>query len=200
MAVAVKEQVEVKPQEGPQTEFLSTPADIAVYGGAAGGGKTWAILAEPLRHYDNPKFSAVIFRRTYPMIESEGGLWEESGNVYPLVGGKPRQRDLKWIFPTGMSVRFAHMQHETDKLNWQGSQIPFIGFDELTHFTESQFFYMLSRNRSVSAGIKGYIRATCNPDALSWVKKFLAPWVDRFSPVKAASGELLIPILKMPIF
>jgi predicted phage terminase large subunit-like protein len=183
--------VEVKPQEGPQTEFLSTPADIAVYGGAAGGGKTWAILAEPLRHYGNPKFSAVIFRRTYPMIESEGGLWEESGNVYPLVGGKPRQRDLKWIFPTGMSVRFAHMQHEDDKLNWQGAQIPFIGFDELTHFTESQFFYMLSRNRSVSAGIKGYIRATCNPDALSWVKRFLAPWVDRFSPVKAESGEIL---------
>jgi predicted phage terminase large subunit-like protein len=191
MVAATQEVITVQPQDGPQTVFLSTPADIAVYGGAAGGGKTWAILAEPLRHYDNPKFSAVIFRRTYPMIESEGGLWEESGNIYPLVGGKPRQRDLKWNFPTGMSVRFAHMQHEDDKLNWQGAQIPFIGFDELTHFTESQFFYMLSRNRSISAGIKGYVRATCNPDALSWVKKFLAPWVDRFSPVQADSGELL---------
>lgn len=183
--------IEIKPQEGPQEMFLSSPADIAVYGGAAGGGKTWAIIADPLRHYNNPNFSGVIFRRTYPMIESEGGLWEESGKVYPLVGAKPRQRDLKWVFPSGMTIRFAHMQHESDKLNWQGAQIPFIGFDELTHFTESQFFYMLSRNRSVSAGINGYIRATCNPDALSWVKRFLAPWVDKFSHIKAESGEIL---------
>lgn len=182
---------EIKPQDGPQTTFLTSEADIAVYGGAAGGGKTWAILAEPLRHYDNPNFSGVIFRRTYPMIENEGGLWSESGKIYPLVGGKSRSRDLKWTFPTGMSIRFAHMQHEDDKFNWQGAQIPFIGFDELTQFTEDQFFYLVSRNRSVSAGIKGYIRATCNPDALSWVKRFLAPWIDRFSPIKAESGELL---------
>lgn len=181
----------ISPQPGPQTDFLTTEADIAIYGGAAGGGKTWAILAEPLRHYDNPNFSGVIFRRTYPMIESEGGLWSESHKVYPVVHGKSRQRDLKWIFPSGMSIRFAHMQHEDDKHNWQGAQIPFIGFDELTHFSEEQFFYLMSRNRSVSAGIKGYIRGTCNPDALSWVKKFLAPWVDRFSPIKAESGEIL---------
>lgn len=182
---------EIRPQEGPQTQFLTSDADIAIYGGAAGGGKTWAILAEPLRHYDNPNFSGVIFRRTYPMIENEGGLWSESGKIYPLVGGKPRMRDLKWSFPSGMTIRFAHMQHEDDKFNWQGAQIPFIGFDELTQFTEDQFFYLVSRNRSVSAGIKGYIRGTCNPDALSWVKRFLAPWIDRFSPIQAESGEVL---------
>lgn len=182
--------VSFHPQEGPQTTFLSTSADIAVYGGAAGGGKTWAIIAEPLRHMNNPLFSAVIFRRTYPMITSEGGLWSESGKMYPLLGAKPRLTDLKWTFPSKMTVRFAQLQHEEDKHNWQGSQIPFIGFDELTHFTENQFFYLLSRNRSM-CGVKPYVRATCNPDATSWVKRFLAPWIDQFSPIKAESGQLL---------
>jgi predicted phage terminase large subunit-like protein len=70
------------------------------------------------------------------------------------------------------------MQHESDRLNWQGSQIPYIGFDELTHFTEEQFFYMLSRNRS-TIGIKPYIRATTNPDADSWVADFIAWWIDQ---------------------
>ncbi len=74
-------------------------------------------------------------------------------------------------------------------LNWQGAQVPFIGFDELTHFEESQFFYMLSRNRSLS-GVRPYVRATTNPDALSWVKVFLAPWLDPEHPLKAESGEI----------
>jgi predicted phage terminase large subunit-like protein len=187
--------VEIRPQAGPQSMFLSSSADITVYGGAAGGGKTWAILAEPLRHMNVSGFSAVIFRRTFPMIENEGGLWEESGKLYPQLGAKPQKTSMKWTFPSKMTVRFAHMQHETDKHNWQGAQIPFIGFDELTQFTEDQFFYLMSRNRTMS-GIKPYIRATCNPDATSWVKRFLAPWVDRFSELKAESGEILWMVRK----
>ena len=54
----------IRPQPGPQETFLASPADIAIYGGAAGGGKTWALLMEPLRHVHNPKFGAVFFRRT----------------------------------------------------------------------------------------------------------------------------------------
>lgn len=83
------------------------------------------------------------------------------------------------------------MQYDKDKYSWQGSQVPYIGFDEVTHFTESQFFYMLSRNRS-TCGVKPYMRATCNPDADSWVKRFLAPWVSEKWPEadKAKSGEI----------
>lgn len=167
----------IKPQEGPQTAFLSSNADIVVYGGSAGGGKTWGLLLEPLRHISNKDFSCVIFRRTSPQITNEGGMWDESGNVYSLIGGEPRVGDLSWEFKSGASIRFSHLQHEATKYNWQGAQIPLIMFDELTHFTQSQFTYMLSRNRSM-CGVKPYVRATCNPDADSWVKEFLAPWVD----------------------
>lgn len=185
------EPIRIGPQPGPQEKFLSTSADIAVYGGAAGGGKTWALLLEPIRGIQNPRFSGVIFRRTFPMIRNEGGLWDESAQLYSLLGARPRESDFEWQFQSGATIRFSHMQHEQNKLDWQGSQIPFIGFDELTHFTESQFFYVaLSRGRSMS-GIKPYVRATTNPDASSWVKKFLAPWIDSASPVKAESGEIL---------
>lgn len=172
---------EIRPQSGPQTKFLSSSADICVYGGAAGGGKTWGLLLEPLRHISNPGFSCVIFRRTYPQVTNPGGMWDESTKLYPLLGGQPRQSDLLWRFPSGAIVRFAHLQHEQNKFDWQGSQVPLICFDELTHFTQSQFLYMLSRNRSMS-GVRPYVRATTNPDADSWVKDFLGPWVDDEHP------------------
>lgn len=193
MAVQQSElkEVVIEPQPGPQMMFLSTPADICVYGGAAGGGKSFGLLLEPLRHINNSGFGAVIFRRTYPEVKNEGGLWDESSHLYPLVGGTSIEQPPEWVFPSGAKVRFAHMQHDKDKYAWQGSQIPLIGFDELTHFTKSQFFYMLSRNRS-TCGVKPYMRATCNPDADSWVKSFLAPWVHEDWPEqdRAQSGEV----------
>ena len=167
----------IGPQPGPQEQFLSSSADIVIFGGAAGGGKTFGLLLEPMRHINNPKFGAVIFRRTSPQIRNEGALWDESEQLYPHVGAKPRESVLEWDFPRGATLKFAHMQHEKDKYDWQGSQIPLIGFDEITHFTRSQFFYMLSRNRS-TCGVRPYIRATCNPDADSWVAEFIAWWID----------------------
>lgn len=162
---------------GPQTAFLSSSADICIYGGAAGGGKTWGLLLEPLRHVGNPQFSCVIFRRTYPQIKNQGALWDESMRLYPLLRARPSLSELTWRFPSGAVVRFAHMQHENDKLAWQGAQVPLLCFDELTHFSQGQFLYMLSRNRSM-CGVRPYVRGTTNPDADSWVKEFLAPWVD----------------------
>ena len=170
--------IEVRPQPGPQTAFLSTPADIAIYGGAAGGGKSWALLAEPVRHIKNPKFGAVIFRRTTTQIRNEGGLWDESSYMYPGLGGDPKEMALDWRFPSGANVSMAHLEHDKSVLNWQGSQVTLMLFDELTHFTARQFFYMMSRNRSTS-GIRPYIRATTNPDADSWVAEFIEWWIDQ---------------------
>jgi predicted phage terminase large subunit-like protein len=175
--VTVAADVEIRPQPGPQEVFLSSPADIAVYGGAAGGGKTWALLLEPLRHMANADFGAVIFRRTSPQIRNEGGLWDESSKLYPLLGAEPKESILEWGFPSGATIRFAHLEHEKNKHDWQGAQVPFLGFDELTHFSEDQFFYMLSRNRSM-CGVRPYVRATTNPDADSWLASFLAWWID----------------------
>lgn len=165
--------IELKPQPGPQEQFLSTSADIALYGGAAGGGKTYALLLEQLRNINNPDFGSVIFRRTSGQIFNEGGLWDEAQKVYLPLGVRAVQSPRAAImFKTGAKITFTHLQFEKDKFTWQGSQIPLICFDELTHFSKGQFFYMMSRNRS-TCGVKPYIRATTNPDADSWVADFI---------------------------
>lgn len=183
--------IELKPQEGAQEKFLSTEADIAFYGGAAGAGKSFALLLEALRNTDNPDFGAVIFRRTTPQIKNEGGLFDESAKVYPLVGAVPNLSELYWKFPSSATVAFAGMEHEKNIFDWQGSQICMIGFDEITHFTKRQFFYMLSRNRS-TCGVKPYIRGTTNPDKKSWVRKFIDWWIDPKTglPIPARSGVI----------
>lgn len=165
------------PQEGPQTAFLSSPADIVFYGGSAGGGKTYGLLLDPLRYVQYPKFGAVIFRRTYPEIKNEGGLWDESTNLYLPLGARPKETDLSWTFPSGCVISFAHLQHEKNIYSWQGAQVPYIGFDEVTHFTARQFWYLLSRQRNV-AGIPNLVRATCNPDPDSFVRNIIDWWID----------------------
>ncbi|MDX0865590.1 phage terminase large subunit [Sinorhizobium medicae] len=181
----------IRPQPGPQTAFLASPADIAIYGGSAGGGKTWALLMEPLRHIANPQFGAVFFRRSTVQVRNEGGLWDESEKLYPAIGASPKEHVLQWSFPSGASVSFAHLEHDKTVLNWQGSQIPLICFDELTHFSAKQFWYMVSRNRSMS-GVRPYIRATCNPDADSWVAEFISWWIDQDTglPIPERAGVL----------
>jgi predicted phage terminase large subunit-like protein len=170
--------ISIRPQPGPQEQFGATCADIAIYGGAAGAGKTFGLLLEALRHVmSNAQFSAVIFRRTTVQVRNPGGLWDESFNLYGLVGGKPLSQPLEWTWPKGGRVKFAHLEHDSNVLDWQGSAIPLLCFDELTHFTRQQFFYMLSRNRS-TCGVAPYVRATCNPDADSWVAELIAWWID----------------------
>lgn len=170
--------------------FLGTSADIAIYGGGAGSGKSYALLLETLRHFYNPKFGCVIFRRNSVQVRNEGGLWDESVSLYKPLNAHPRESFLEWEFPSAARVKFSHLEREDSVYDWQGSQIAYIGFDELTHFTEKQFWYMLSRNRSMS-GVPGYIRATCNPDADSWVRKLINWWIGEDGyPIKERSGVL----------
>lgn len=181
------------PQAGPQTAFMASSADIVIYGGAAGGGKTYALLMEALRHRDVPNFGGVIFRRNYTQITVEGGLWDTSNEMYSRVpGAKPgKSPRLHWVFDGKSKLSFAHLERDEDLRSWQGSQIAFIGFDELTHFTKRQFLYMLSRNRS-TCGVAPYMRATTNPDADSWVADFISWWWDPDTgyPIPERSGQI----------
>jgi predicted phage terminase large subunit-like protein len=170
-------QEEIRAQPGPQSDFLRSRADIAIYGGAAGGGKSFALMLEPLRWKDIPGFGAVIFRRTLSDVKKEGSIWDTSFGIYGHAG-KPRLDNLSWRFPEKSTVTFSHLEHEKNILDWQGAQICLLAFDELTHFSRSQFFYMLSRNRS-TCGVPPYVRATCNPDADSWVASFISWWIDQ---------------------
>lgn len=169
--------MEIRPQKGPQAEFLASGADVAVYGGAAGGGKTFALLLEALRYTDLKDFKGVIFRKTLDEVRTSGGLWDEAWKLFPTLGAVPNLSELEWRFPSGATVRFENLPYEESKYRFQGAQFAFIGFDELTHFSESQFFYLLSRNRT-TCGVRPYVRATTNPDKRSWVREFLSPWID----------------------
>lgn len=176
----------IRPQQGYQMMALSSEADIVIGGGAAGVGKTFTLLLESLRHTPIKGFGAVVFRRTSPMIRAEGGLWDASSKLYSLIeGAMPRRSMLEWQFRSGVKIKFSHLEYEKNIYDWQGSEIPMIGFDELTHFTKKMFFYLLSRNRS-TCGIKPYVRATCNPDPDSWVRELIDWWI----------GEDGLPILE----
>lgn len=183
--------MKIEPQPGFQTLCLSSPADVAIMGGSAGCGKTFTLLMEPLRNVHNPKFTATVFRRTTPQISAPGGLWDTSETLFPLLHAEPVRSRYYWRFPSRARVEFRHLEYEKNLLDWQGSQIPLIMFDELTHFTEKMFFYFFSRNRSDS-GVKGYIRASCNPDPDSWVARFIEWWIDQDTgfPIKERAGVL----------
>lgn len=171
------QKIEIKPQ--PKQELaLSSPADILIFGGAAGGGKSWTLMLEITRHRKNSGFRSVTFRRTSPQITNPGGLWDESQNLFPFLNAVPKETDHEWHFPSKAVAKFAHLQHEKDIKSWQGAAIALLEFDELTHFTEKQFFYLLSRNRS-TCGVKPYVRCSTNPDPDSWVAGFIAWWIDQ---------------------
>lgn len=182
---------EIKPQPGFQTEFLSSHADIVIGGGAAGAGKTFAELLEPLRNFKVQGFGAVFFRRTVPQIKSIGGLLDESKNIYYKFGAKLNQSSLSWQFPSGALVKFRSLEHEKNIYDHQGAQYPLIIFDELTHFSKKQFLYLLSRNRS-TCGVPPYVRATCNPDPDSWVAEFISWWIDQETgfPIHERAGKV----------
>lgn len=170
--------MKILPQEGFQTKFLSSPADIVIGGGAAGVGKTFCLLLEFLRHAHRKNWGGVIFRRTSPEITNEGGLWDTSEELYLKLEPhlRPTTKRHTYTFPSGAKLRFSHLQHEKNKLSWQGSQIPYVGWDELTHFTKTQFFYLLTRQRSTT-GITPYIRCTTNPQGNGWVKNLIQWWL-----------------------
>ena len=182
------------PQPGPQTAFMCSPADIVIFGGAAGGGKSYALLMEGLRHKDIAGFSGVVFRKNYTQITASGGLWDAASKLYSQVqGAKPKKTPkLHWLFtPSNARMHFAHLEREEDLMSWQGTEICYLAFDELTHFSRHQFLYMLSRNRS-TCGIRPYVRATCNPDSDSWVADFISWWINQDTgyPIYERSGVI----------
>ena len=155
-----------------QIEFQKRGEYEALYGGAAGGGKSDALLVEALRQVKIPHYRAIIFRKTFPQLTE---LIDRSRELYR--GAFPRAKynatEHCWTFPSGAKIYFGNMQHAKDKTNYQGKRYDFIGFDELTHFTWDEYSYLMSRNRAGGPGTRVYLRATANPGGIghAWVKE-----------------------------
>jgi len=175
-------------------------ADILVGGGAAGVGKTFVLLLDPAqtKYMSNKGWGAVTFRRTMPQIKNEGGLWDASMKVYPTIGGDPKDSKATWTFPSGIKFKYSHLEYEKNVYDYQGAEIPYIGFDELTHFSSKMFWYLLSRNRS-TCGISPRVRGTCNPDPDSflvngkdgWGSGLISWWIGEDGyPIEERSGKL----------
>jgi predicted phage terminase large subunit-like protein len=174
----------MRAQPGPQTRLLSSAAQIVIYGGQAGGGKTFGLLLDPLHdaiHWSG--FRGVLLRKTLKAIAAQGGPWDVAQSIYPRLGATSRGfPHFEWTFPSGAKLSFAQIHDDGDLDAHQGSQYTWLGWDEGTHFSAKQFWFMVGRLRSPFGepppGTMLRCRLTCNPDPRSFVAKLIGWWVD----------------------
>lgn len=163
--------IEYVPQSR-QKLFHSCPADEILYGGAAGGGKSEAMLMDALKNaMKHGDVRIIMFRRTFADLERS--LILRSKQIYPRELAEYNESKKRWRFTNGSMIEFAHMQKESDVYNYQGAEYDFIYWDELTHFTYNQYSYMLSRLRGVNPAIKRQVKSATNPGGVghAWVKE-----------------------------
>jgi len=183
------------PHKGAQEAFLSRKEFEILYGGAAGGGKSDCLVAAATRHVDKPTYHALIIRRTFPQLQE---IIDRCFRLYPLIGGSFRATDKRWSFPSGAVIDLGHMQHENDKYNYQGKEFHFIGFDELTQFTLTQYTYLFSRLRTTDPLIPPQVLSTTNPGGIGhiWVKERFQPErreFETYNDPKTGLSRVFIP-------
>lgn len=177
-----------------QAQAVYTPAFELLWGGKPGGGKTLGtlicVLDELIRSND-PEFSAVMFRRTFPQLTGRGSLIEQSREIFAAAGGEFNESNKYWRFPDGQIVSFSHMANRNDHYDHQGKEYHIVVFDELSHFTEEQYLYLFSRIRKKTGPNAARSRMICTSNPGSrWVFERWQPWLDPEHKNKANPGEL----------
>lgn len=167
---------------GPQTRFLEASEFEALYGGAAGGGKSDALLFGALRQIDKPTYRALILRHTYPELAE---LMDRAQGLFRFLGGTWNEQKKRWTFPSGAVIEFGYCEAFKDVQRYQGQQFSYIGFDEIGNLAEERIWtYLMSRCRSGGPGIIPMMRASANPGGPghAWLKR-------RFVEVCGVDGD-----------
>jgi len=191
---AVKEQeIIFEPNEGPQTQFLAAAEREVFYGGARGGGKSYAMLIDPLRYCDRQKHRGLLLRRSMPELRD---LINHSQQLYPKAfpGAKWREQEKEWRFPSGAKIEFGYAENTTDVLRYQGQSYTWIGIDELPQYPNPDIYnFLRSSLRSVDPEIPVFMRATGNPGNVGsgWVKEM---FVDPAVPNTRFDVEIQTPV------
>jgi hypothetical protein len=185
-----------KPNPGPQTDFLAAAEREVLFGGSAGGGKSYAMLSDPLRYMGHPAFSGLLLRHTTEELRE---LVFKSQELYPKIwpGIKWSERKMQWTAPSGARLWMSYLDRDDDVLRYQGLAFSWIGFDELTQWaTPYAWNYMRSRLRSTAPDLPIYMRATTNPGGRGhgWVKKMFidpSPYNRAYDATDSETGEVL---------
>ncbi len=182
-----------QPNEGPQSDFLASSEREVFYGGARGGGKSYAMLVDPLRYCDKQHHRALLIRRTMPELRD---LINHSQQLYSKAypGAKWREQEKEWRFPSGARIEFGYAENLTDALRYQGQSYTWIGIDELPQYpTPDIYNFLRSSLRSVDPQIPVYMRATGNPGNVGslWVKEM---FVDPCESNKRFDVEIPTPM------
>lgn len=152
-----------KPHPGAQERFHSCPSFELLYGGAAFGGKSESLIMEASKYIQHGDYFALLLRRKFTELSKADGLMDRAQKWYPTLGGKWSGDKRRWSFPSGAVVEFGHMEYESNKYDYRSAAYAFVGFDEVTSFTESQYLYVVARCRSANSKIPRSIRAATNP-------------------------------------
>jgi predicted phage terminase large subunit-like protein len=172
-----------------QSQFLDCPAKEVFYGGAAGGGKTDALLMAALQYVAVPGYRALLFRRTFADLNLPGALMDRAREWLGGSSARWNAHDHVWSFPSGATLTFGYLETERDKYRYQSSELQYIGFDELTQFAESQYLYLFSRLRRLAGSeVPLRMRSASNPGGLGheWVRA-------RFIDAEPGSARRFIP-------
>lgn len=188
LRTVAEENVIFRPNDGPQTDFLAASETDVLYGGAAGGGKSYAMLVDPLRFAHRGAHRALILRRSMPELRE---LIDKSRELYPKAfpGCKYKEVEKLWNFPSGAKIEFGFLERDADVYRYQGQAYSWIGFDEITHqATEFAWNYLASRLRTTDPEIIPYMRCTANPGGVGahWVKK---RYIDPSPPNESFKGS-----------
>ena len=191
------DEVIFRPNKGPQTDFLAAPEREVLYGGAAGGGKSFGLLADPMRYFSNPNFNGLILRRTTDELRE---LKWKSVDLYEKAfpGAKWNEKNSLWTFPSGARLWLTYLERDEDVRSYQGQSFSYIAVDELTQYSTSfAWDYLRSRLRTTDPNLPIFMRATTNPGGPGhgWVKRMFidpAPPNTPFPATNIETGEVLV--------